>query len=154
MSKLVYLAGPIDGLSYGRCTEWRDYAIKALSKNGITGLSPMRAKEFLKSHPKLVDGISEHVLASDSGLTTRDMWDVIRSDAVLFNLLRSEKVSIGTMIEYGWASAYNKPIVTIMEGKENEKRNIHEHPMIRRLSGYRVETLEEGLTVVRALFDY
>jgi len=148
--KLVYLAGPIDGCTYSGCTDWREYAIKELKKDNITGLSPMRAKEFLKEHPKLVDGISKHVLASDAGITTRDMWDVRRSDATLFNLLGAEKVSIGTMIEYGWASAFNKPFVTVME----KQGNIHEHAMIRRLSGYRVENLDEGLAVVRALFAY
>ncbi|MBU2503644.1 MAG: nucleoside 2-deoxyribosyltransferase [Nanoarchaeota archaeon] len=150
MAKLVYLAGPIDGCTYGECTSWRDYAIRELSQDGITGLSPMRAKDFLKEHPKLVDGISEHVLISDAGITTRDMWDVRRSDAILFNLLGAEKVSTGTMIEYGWGSAFNKPLITAMESEGN----VHEHNMIRRLSGYRVETLEEGLLVVRALFDY
>ncbi len=150
MSKLVYLAGPIDGCTYETCTGWREYAIKELELDGITGLSPMRAKEFLKEHPKLIDGISGHVLTSDSGITARDMWDVRRSDAILFNLLEAEKVSIGTMVEYGWASAFNKPIVTIIE----REKNVHEHSMVRRLSGYRVETLEEGLSVVRALFNY
>ena len=33
----------------------------------------MRAKEFLKHHPELVDGVSDHILASDAGLTSRDM---------------------------------------------------------------------------------
>ena len=150
MSKLVYLAGPIDGCSYENCTSWREYAIEELSKDGITGLSPMRGKEFLKGYSKLLDGGHSHVLTLDSGITTRDMWDVRRSDTILFNLLNSEKASIGTMIEYGWASAFNKPIITVME----KNGNLHEHSMIRRLSGYRVETLEEGLLVVKALFDY
>lgn len=150
MTKLVYLAGPIDGCTYDGCTNWREYAIKELANDGIAGLSPMRAKEFLKGHPRLVEGISQNVLVSDSGLTTRDMWDVRRSDAILFNLLNAEKVSTGTMVEYGWASAFDKPIVTVME----KEGNVHEHSMIRRLSGYRVETLEDGLTIVRALFAY
>lgn len=82
------------------------------------------------------------------------MWDVRRSDAILFNLLGAEKVSIGTMIEYGWASAFYKPIITVMENAKGEKRNVHEHLIIRRLSGFRVETLDEGLAVVKALFAY
>ena len=114
MSKLVYLAGPIDGCTYEGCTGWREYATKQLAEDGIIGLSPMRAKEFLKSHPKLVDGIYDHPLTMDSGFTTRDMWDVRRCDAILFNLLNAEKVSIGTMIEYGWASAFNKPMITVI----------------------------------------
>lgn len=154
MDKLVYLAGPILGLSYGSCNNWREYAIDELLKEGITGLSPMRAKESLKKYSKLVDRTIKHVLDADSGITTRDMWDVRRSDAVLFNLLDSKQVSIGTMIEYGWASAFNKPIVSVMEKKDSEKRNVHEHAIVRRLSGYRVETLEEGLNVVKALFAY
>lgn len=154
MSKLVYLAGPIDGLNYSKSTEWRNYAIEELAKNGIVGISPMRAKEFLKDYPKLTDEISDHVLASDSGVTTRDIWDVRRSDAILFNLLEAEKVSIGTMIEYGWASALNKPIITIIEDAKGKKRNVHEHLMIRSLSGFRVQTLEEGLAVIKALFAY
>ncbi|GAJ25029.1 unnamed protein product [marine sediment metagenome] len=154
MDKLVYLAGPILGLNYKKCTDWREYAINELLKDGITGLSPMRAKEFLKKYSELVDRASKHVLNTDSGIATRDMWDVRRSGIVLFNLLDSKQVSIGTMIEYGWASAFNKPIVSVMEKKDNEKRNVHEHAIVRRLNGYRVETLEEGLTVVRALFAY
>jgi len=154
MSKLVYLAGPIDGLNYERCVAWREYAIEELAKSEITGLSPMRAKEFLKHHPKLVDGVSDHILASDAGLTSRDMWDVRRSDAILFNLLGAEKISIGTMIEYGWASAFDKPVITIIEKKGKRKKNVHEHPMIRRITDYRVETLDDGLSVVRALFAY
>lgn len=150
MSKLVYLAGPIEGCTYNECTNWREYATKELAQDRIICLSPMRAKEFLRVYPKLIRGISKHILTSDSGITTRDMWGVRRSDVILFNLLNAEKVSIGTMIEYGWGSAFNKPLVTIVE----KEGNIHEHAIIRRLSGYRVETLEEGLSVIRALFDY
>ncbi len=154
MSKLVYLAGPIDGCTYEGCTSWREYAIKELNKEGITGLSPMRAKEFLKQHPLLTDEVHEHVLITDAGITTRDMWDVRRADAILFNLLDAKKVSIGTMVEYGWASAFNKPIITVIEKREHSKRNVHEHTMIRRLTAYRVETLENGLAVAKSLFAY
>lgn len=150
MTKLVYLAGPIDGCTYEGCTGWREYVSKKLAQKGIIGLSPMRSKEFLKRHSKLEDRISKHVLASDAGVTVRDMWDVRRSDAVLFNLLNAKKISIGTMIEYGWGSAFDKPLVTVIENQGN----VHEHGMIRRLSGYRVETMEEGIAVVKALFDY
>jgi len=51
------------------------------------------------------------------------------------------------MIEYGWASAYDKPIITIME----KEGNLHDHSILRGLTGFRVETLDEGLQVARAL---
>ena len=41
-----------------------------------------------------------------------------------------------------------------MEKREHDKKNVHEHLMIRRLSGYRVETLDDGLAVARALLAY
>src|SRR3989344_844355 len=150
MEKLLYLGGPIDGLSYDGCVGWREYAIRELKKDGITGLSPMRAKEFLKKHHVLVDGIEKHVLTTDKGITTRDLWDVSRCDAVLFNLLGAKKISVGTVTEYGGAGILHKPIITVME----KKGNVHEHPMIRELTWFRVETLEEGLDVVRDLFVY
>ena len=101
MNRSAYLGGPIDGCSYDGCTNWREYAIKELKKDEIIGISPMRAKDFLKHHPKLVDGIYDHVLTTDAGITTRDMWDVRRASVFLGNLLGAEKISIGTMIEYG-----------------------------------------------------
>jgi len=149
MSKLIYLAGPIDGLSYDEATDWRKDVIKELEKEEIIGLSPMRCKYFLKGCSKLTDKISDNALTSDSGITTRDLWDIERSDAVLFNLLNAKKVSIGTMIEYGAAGILNKLIIRVME-----KGNIHEHAMVRRLSAYHVDTLDKGIRIAKSLFDY
>ena len=53
MQKRVYLAGPIRGCSYDNATDWREYAIKELAKDGIIGVSPMRAKEFLRGIERL-----------------------------------------------------------------------------------------------------
>jgi hypothetical protein len=46
--KTVYLAGPISGLNYDGATEWRIGFAGALAEVGIKGLSPMRAKEYLR----------------------------------------------------------------------------------------------------------
>ena len=151
MDKYVYLGGPIDGLSYEGCNSWREYAIRELAKEGIIGLSPMRGKEFLKKE-QVIRGSYKHPLSTDEGLTIRDMWDVRRSGIVLFNLTGASSVSIGSMIEYGWASAFNKPIIAAIEPINRENQNVHEHPMVRSLTAYRVETLDEGLAVAKALF--
>ena len=39
---LIYLAGPITGLSYGAATDWRFTASSILESVGITPLNPMR----------------------------------------------------------------------------------------------------------------
>lgn len=158
MSKTVYLAGPITGLSYEGCTDWREYAIKSLQHAGITGLSPMRAKDYLQSENIVGDSYENTVLSCSRGITTRDRWDTTRCDVVLANFLGAERVSIGTVMELAWADAARTPIIVVMEptveandGLKPSVGNVHEHSMIREVTGFRVETLEEGLNVAKAI---
>lgn len=145
---LVYLAGPITGLSFGEATDWRQYAIKALAKEGIKGLSPLRCKDYLANEKSIDVQYDNYVLSTGKGITTRDRWDCHRSDALLVNLLGAEKVSIGTMMELGWANSAGKPIVLCME----DKGNPHDHAMVREVCGFVVNTLDHGIEVVKALF--
>lgn len=147
--KSVYLVGPITGLNYSGCTDWREYAKSELEKEGIIGISPMRAKEYLQAEAEMLDVYST-VLSCQRGITVRDRFDTASSDIMLANLLGAEKVSIGTMIEYGWANVARKPIITVME----KEGNIHDHAMVRELTGFRVETLEEGLFVAKAILKF
>lgn len=43
MRYLLYLAGPITGLTYAECTDWRDW-VRAQLPPDIVGLSPMRGR--------------------------------------------------------------------------------------------------------------
>ncbi len=147
----VYLAGPITGLTFGGCTDWREYAKKELEKFGILGISPMRAKENLQAYGVLIgDEYFDEVLSCGRGIITRDRWDTTGCDLMLVNLLGAEKVSIGTMIEFGWADAARNPVITVIE----REGNIHDHAMMREITGFRVETLDEGLSVAKAILDY
>ncbi|GAG68694.1 unnamed protein product [marine sediment metagenome] len=123
---IVYLAGPISGCSYDGCTDWREYVMRALP-DGITGLSPMRSKQYLIGETTVADQYDAKVLSTQRGIFARDSWDCRRCDAILVNLLGAEKVSIGTVMEIAWAHAFNKPVVLVME----EEDNLHEHSMLR-----------------------
>ena len=147
LEKRVYLGGPISGLEYNKSVEWRANAQQQLKEWGIIGISPMRAKEFL-AHEEAALRDYQQAIISSSGIVTRDFNDVLTSDAVLFNLLNAQNVSIGTMIEYGFAYALRKPIVTVIE----EKGNIHDHQFIHGTSGFTVHSLDSGLLVVKAIF--
>jgi len=144
----VYLAGPITGLTYGECTDWRQCAIADLAASGIVGISPMRCKEFLAKVGVIHGGDhGDHLgIARPSGYITRDRFDVQRCDVVLINLLGAKTVSIGTMVEIGWADACRKPIVLVIE-----PGNVHHHGFVDYLTHYKVETLQDGLTVVKAI---
>lgn len=150
----VYLAGAISGLTYDQGQDWRTYATAKLAEYNIAGFSPLRAKDFLKSVGKIEQSYQQRdnplgSLSTDRGIMTRDRWDVMTADAVLFYLVGSERVSVGTCIEFGWADAFRKPVVLVME----KEGNLHEHPMVREAAGFRVETIQEGIQVLNCILN-
>lgn len=151
MQPKVYLAGPISGLTYEGSTSWREYASRQLAEWGIGAASPMRAKGFLDDGKTItaygsVDG--RNPLATTRAIVARDHFDVRNVDLVLMNLLGAQKVSLGTMVEVGWATAYSKPIVLVME-----PGNLHEHPFLDGLVGFHVADLDSGLSIVHAILE-
>lgn len=139
---LLYLAGPIAGCTYGECTDWRKYAAAKLPPH-ISALSPMRGKDFLAAHPMMQGEHPENPFCRQPGIVCRDRSDVMRADAVLFNLLGAKTVSIGTCIEFGWADAFRKPIILAME----KQGNVHEHMIIRGVAGFAVDNLDDAIAV-------
>jgi nucleoside 2-deoxyribosyltransferase len=66
---------------------------------------------------------------------------------LLVNLLGALKVSIGTCMELGWADAARVPIIAVME----QSGNPHDHAMVNEVVGFRVEKVEHGLEIARAI---
>lgn len=138
---IVFLSGPITGLSYAESTEWRKYVQDNLPDN-VIAFSPLRNKPHLKEESSLLDHY-DHVLSTSKSITKMDYFDVKRSDLILVNLLNTKRVSIGTVMEIAWAYEMGKPIIVAME-----KDNIHQHSMIRECSDFILPTLEEALDIV------
>jgi nucleoside 2-deoxyribosyltransferase len=159
VDKTVYLAGPISGCTWDEATDWRDEARNQLLRSGIKAVSPLRAKVYLRECGPIKDHYNDDDIDVDAftnmstprGITTRDRFDCTRCDVVLVNLLDTERISIGTMIELGWADANNIPVVVVMESDGN----MHDHAMVNEITGFRVNSLREGLEVVKAILgDY
>jgi hypothetical protein len=55
-----------------------------------------------------------------------------------------KRVSIGTVMEFGWADGARKPIILVMDDVDN----IHDHPMVRDVTGWRVNNLDAGLRII------
>lgn len=149
---LVYLSGPITGLTFKGATDWRQYAIDSLATENIKGVSPMRAKDYLASLNAPISGHGREyaklgVLSTAAAVLTRDRFDTQRADIMLMNLVGADRVSIGTMVEIGWADAARVPIVGIMEAEGN----VHDHMFVNQSIGFRVATLDEGLDIVKAI---
>ena len=149
----AYLAGPISGRTYAGATDWREEMRWRLAPE-IVGVSPMRGKDYLASMDGGIGGSPDeaymrNAISSQRGIIGRDRNDVRTADAVLMNLLGADRVSIGTMIEAGWADAWRIPVVLVIE----PEGNIHHHVMLDGLVTYRVPSLDEAETLVRVLLN-
>jgi len=144
--KYLYLAGPITGLSYGQSTDWRQYVADRLPSY-ICPVSPMRGKKYLEGEQKIAASYEEIPLSCQRGITCRDRHGVMSCDMLFVNLLGASVVSIGTVMELGWADMLRKPIVLVIE----KEGNIHDHPMIREVIGFRVDNLDDGIKIADAV---
>jgi nucleoside 2-deoxyribosyltransferase len=140
--KKIYLAGPICGLTFEGAQDWRNYFAEKISSE-IACFSPLRGKEYLKMRGPLEGSYDEFPLSTDRGITARDRNDCMGADLVVFNMLGAQRVSLGTMVEFGWADAARVPSVLVME----KEGNIHEYPMVREIASFRVTNLEDAIAI-------
>lgn len=143
-----YLAGPITGLTYGECTDWREHAVNVLEAEGIEALSPMRGKHFILKRiggeERLGQTYEDSPMSTQKGIVARDRFDVMRSDVVIFNFLGATERSIGSCVELGWCDAFRKVAIVVIE----KNGNCHDHAFVREIAGYRVDSLDEALELV------
>lgn len=149
MKHYVYLAGPISGLTYEGATDWRALAAQELNTQKVECLSPMRGKQFLAGQGPLAKaGFEANVMSTSKGVNRRDFFDCNRADCLLINFIGAKTVSIGTTMEIAWAYANHTPIVCVMEPD-----NVHSHCMVNDCITYRVDTLAEGIGLIKYLFN-
>ena len=151
----VYLSGPIRGQTFdGACT-WREWVEQQLAP-GIVAVSPMRGKEKLRSHTAKDALLDNHhnyadvLNCSSVAITQRDRFDCMNADCVLVNLLNAKRVSIGTMIELGWADAARKPVVLVWDNRIGQS-DLHSHPIVEGIAGWVLNDLKMAVEVVNTL---
>lgn len=158
VSKTVYLAGPISGLTYDEATKWRDHVTNELGRFGIKCLSPLRAAIHLRHADGLLGDCeiqagtkpAVEAMSTPRGVVTRDKFDATRCSVLLVNLLGAKKVSIGTCVEVGWANANDIPIVLVME-----KGNCHDHAFVRESANFITESIDDAAYIIKAILkDY
>lgn len=147
---LVYLAGPIQHTDWEGATDWRDRVTAELTDYGVFTLDPMRGKDFLEKHVKGTFGESwngktesynlDDPWATAHGITHRDRWDVSRCGILLANFTGADKVSVGTVLELGWANAWGKYIIVVMDDT-----NPHWHGMIKEIADIIVPDLDNAI---------
>lgn len=148
MRPRVYLSGPICGKTYEGASNWRNRAKSILHADyGIDALDPMRATEAIRHLEGPLKPVPmKHVVLSDAFINQRDFMDVKNCDAMLVYLGDAEQISIGTMMEIGFAYALQKPMVCVLDP-------IHDHPMVRDACRVLAKDLEEALVVIGAMLN-
>jgi len=147
----VYLSGPIQGKSREGATGWRDIAHHVLSMVGINVYSPLRKEEYAVDPTTEMPAMAEmygNVAVTAKGIVARDRFDTKHCDLMIVYLLEADQVSIGTMIEVGWADAYGTLIVTVIDEVADD---IHNHPMLLELSDYTVADIHSATRLATAI---
>jgi nucleoside 2-deoxyribosyltransferase len=152
MSKRIYLAGPITGLTHDEARYgWRQQFVDLLKEDTIECFSPMRGKETLAGIGKLSANPGTYgsdPISQPAGIVGRDGNDVRQADAVVACFLESGgRPSLGTAWEIGIAHDRQIPIVCIaLPGDPNR-----DHVILGRCYAYSVETLDAAVRCLRYL---
>lgn len=148
----VYLAGPIAGLTYDEAQDWRAKAKFALEQpfpgGMIQAYSPLRGKADVLPAPTAYQPAAKfaHPLATDRAIMRRDHFDCVGADAILANLERAPRPSLGTAMELAWAYDHHIPVVAIYDDG-----GLHDHPMIREAISHRARDLPEAIRLIRSI---
>lgn len=122
----IYLAGPISGKGYAEVVSIYKGKIDLLTSYGYDVLCPMTGKAHLKNEVNFVESGYTYPTSTNHAIFERDNWMISQSDVVLADLSNSgDRVSIGTMMELAWASAYRKHTVVVMQSD-----NVHRHAFV------------------------
>lgn len=152
-SNIVYLAGPITGLTYEGATDWRKSFVDVVTSHNpaINCMSPMRAKHHLEAIGEIpATGNGAYgAMSGGPAIVARDYADTVSSDIIVVNLLGAKRVSIGTMFEIAWAYSQHIPVVLVIE---DGLVNLHSHSMLFNMVGYRVNNLNDAIKIVTAFF--
>jgi nucleoside 2-deoxyribosyltransferase len=143
----IYLAGGISGYTYDESQAWRDYVADQLKDTEIRCFSPLRGKAFLRKEGIINKSYEYHPLASAKGILHRDHHDCVTADLVFVNFLKATSNSVGTAMEVGWAFDHHILTIAVMENDAQ----FNTHPMVLECITYRVETLDEGILIAKAI---
>lgn len=145
----IYLAGPMAGLTIQEADAWRSDLIYGPDADHFEFVSPCRNKESLAGEGTLTHhGYDDHFMCSEHTVFHRDTHDVRSCDGLLVNFLGSKKVSVGTVFEMSLAWELRKPVVAVgLIGSP------YDHIFTRQASSATPETMEEGMMVIRSLFN-
>ena len=156
MKKVIYLAGPIAGLTEDEATTWRDDVAEQLreaSNGNIIGISPLRCEPIEAGMTYTTPGAVDKMWSDPRAINAKNWLDTESADLVLAYLpkeMNDRRPSIGTIIEIGWTIGLKKPLIVVSDDKQ-----VLDHPLIECNAAWRFVSLGDAVEVIIGLFgDY
>jgi nucleoside 2-deoxyribosyltransferase len=143
MKPIVYLAGPVLGQTAVQAMMWREHCADIFDDCGIRAISPVRAERPVNS---LRFTAGDDKWRGVAALGAKCWFDVKRADAVLAYLPDSDDLSIGTVIEIGWAKALEKPVVLVTNDEV-----LKAHPILRWCCVWIEPSIDDGVLRIEEL---
>lgn len=145
---LVYLAGPITGLTFPIANAWRQRVVDSLP--GYEFLNPLRFDR---------DDVMtfEHRCPAFDGMKNivrRNYHDVQRSDVILacFETCSADNVSIGSVYELAWGYSLRIPVVPgLTMDMVQRPSTSYNHPYLKEAVDYLTDNLDEAIRIIRIL---
>lgn len=121
----IYCARPISGCDYQLVVDYYHRIGSRLSLAGFRVLTPMCGKEYLRTDPKLKAHGHGAPVSTNHAVKERDKWMVQTSNLVFVNLIDTDRVSIGSVMELAWADAFGAHSIVALSAE-----NIHRHAFV------------------------
>ena len=153
MKKVIYLAGPIAGLTENEATTWRNEVSEQLreaSNGNIVGISPLRCEPVEPGMTYTTPGAVDKMWSAPRAINAKNWLDTESADLVLAYLpkeMNDRRPSIGTIIEIGWTIGLKKPLIVVSDDNQ-----MLDHPLIECNAAWRFNHLEDALEVIIGLF--
>jgi nucleoside 2-deoxyribosyltransferase len=107
----------------------------------------MRQEGHLAEIQTIEHVVYDGIMSSAKAIVAKDRLDVQRADLVVAGFLGAKIASIGTTIELGWADAWDKTTILIMEPQGNPNDRF----FLTELADFRVATVREAAEVAKAI---
>lgn len=159
---VIYLAGPIGGLTWDEATGWRNGVADMLKP--MTTLSPLRPMDMgngetvdLRDSCFVNDGArlsnestnKEKVVLPFGKLFKRDYMDVHTCGAMFTNFLGAKVKSVGTLCEIAWAYRRAIPNVVVID-----KDNVNHNPFLDPQYSAQFDNLADAVNWMREKFGW
>ena len=111
---------------------------------GIIGISPLRCEPLIGE--KYGVTYQDPCFGTARAISSKNFMDVQRCDMTLAYMpkaLNERRLSVGTICELAWATAFRKPTILV-----SDYEFLTEHPVIRANANWILATLPDALDVI------